>query len=435
MHAEMSPSLNAAGPSALIMRPAVDLSTLTYRSRSVLPMSELELQRLLRAAQMRNHAEGVTGMMVYDRGWIFQQLEGPAPGMARIWDSVQRDGRHTEIEVLGNAATRQRRFAEWDLKLSIHGAGAGEMQGGAFDAPSELIGRLCRGEQTAHQLPAWEQLLTPDVDNAPAAKVRARLLSLIDTVLVPKLIAALPLVSATLPLPYPQATALTRLLIAADPAAAFALVGAMHEAGGSLPVLATRLLEPAARGLGTLWQADDCSEVEVTLGLMRLQGFIRRLHLDVASAAPVASLHAPVVLVVPQPGEQHLLGATLDAELLWRAGWNPQVDFPTTSGALDALVASTWVDALDVSLSTAFRREQRLPQLSETIAHARLASLNPGLVVVVSGRVFTEPGEATAVALAGSEVGADASFGSAAQAESMILRALKRARMAAASRR
>ena len=120
-----------------------------------------------------------------------------------------------------------------------------------------------------------------------------------------------------------------------------------------------------------------------------------------------------------------MLGAALDAEMLWQAGWSPRVDFPSSSGALDALVASTWIDALDLSLSTSFQRDHRVAQLGTTIASARLASLNPDVVVVVSGRMFSDLSKASDSAAMGRRIGADGIFGSAAQAQSAILQALE----------
>ena len=121
-----------------------------------------------------------------------------------------------------------------------------------------------------------------------------------------------------------------------------------------------------------------------------------------------------------------MLGAVLDAEMLWQAGWSPRVDFPSSSSALDTLVASTWIDALDLSLSTSFQRDHRLAQLGKTIASARLASLNPEMVVVVSGRVFSDLAKMNEAVTTGRGIGADGTFGSAAQAQSSILQALGR---------
>lgn len=403
--------------------PSALMSTVTYRSRTLAPMSELELHRLARAAQLRNHAEGVTGLMVYDRGWIFQQLEGPRPGLARIWASILADRRHTAIEVLGDTPTQERHFEAWDLKLSVHGAQAGLVQQGISDVPPALIDRLSRGERPA-DLPvsAWLAPQNRPADGAAAAEAlrvpQAALSDLIAKVIVPRLCAVRPVPDVE---PASLAAALVPLLFAADATAAYALVRAAQSRGLSLGTLAIDLFEPAARGLGDLWQADDCSETEVTLGLIRLEAIAREFGNGVPR---VTAVRPPVVLVAPQPGEPHLLGAMLDAEMLWLAGWSPHVEFPSSSDALDGLLAETWIDALDLSLSTSFQREHRLAQIGQTIASARLASLNPNLVVVVSGRVFGALRASGDPAATCGSVGADASFGSASQAESTILQAL-----------
>lgn len=404
--------------------PGARVSTVTYRSRMVAPMSELELHRLARAAQLRNRAEAVTGLMVYDRGWVFQQLEGPSVGLARIWASIRADRRHAGIEVLGDAPIDARHFQDWDLKLSVHGAQAGLGQQGISEAPPELISRLYRGERPA-DLPvsAWLPALQGPGQLLAAADAlrlsRAALSDLIATVIVPRLCAARPMPGTHAP---SLAAALAALLIASDATAAFTLVKAAAHRYGSLGTLATYLLEPAARELGDFWQSDDCSEIEVTLGLLRLQAIAREFGIGTPR---LTALLPPVVLVAPQPGEAHMLGAALDAEMLWHAGWNPRVDFPSSSRALDALVANTWIDALDLSLSTSFQRDHRLAQVEQTISSARLASLNPDMVVVVSGRIFSECPEAGDRAASGRHLGADATFGSASQAESAILQALR----------
>ena len=85
-----------------------------------------------------------------------------------------------------------------------------------------------------------------------------------------------------------------------------------------------------------------------------------------------------------------------------------------TTLALDTLLANTWFDALDLSLSTAFGRDGWLPRMRATVAHARAASRNPALVVVVGGRVFGAASDA------GQQVGADGCYSSALQVASLI---------------
>jgi len=405
-------------------KPFALISSVTYRSRAVAPMSELDLHRLARDAQLRNGSEGVTGLMLYDRGWIFQQLEGPTVGLARIWGSIRRDRRHASIEVLSEGSSDQRNFVDWDLKLSVRGAQAGLGQHGMADQPPEMINRLCQGEKPVNLLAVpWPADVERQVPLAVASEAllrsRAALSELIATVIVPRLCAARAVSVAP---PPSLSTSLASLLIEVDASSAFALVEASLYRFVSLGSLATDLLEPAARDLGDLWQSDDCTEIDVTLGLSRLQAIAREFGLG---APRLRARHPPVVLVAPQPGETHMLGAVLDAEMLWQAGWSPRVEFPSSSSALDMLVASTWIDVVDLSLSTSFQRDDRLAQIGKTIASARLASLNPDVAVVVSGRVFSDLAKMNESAATGRRIGADGTFGSAAQAQSAILQALR----------
>jgi hypothetical protein len=182
---------------------------------------------------------------------------------------------------------------------------------------------------------------------------------------------------------------LARVAAASDVGLAAERVGQLCPGIGSNVVEGAELLERAARALGDLWTGDQCSEFDVAVGLCGLQLALRRLGLA-WRATPVQPGPAPAVLVAPEPGEPHLLRASLDSELLWLAGWNPGYEFPATDEALQRLVASTWFDALDVSLSLTFRREHWVPRVAETIARARQASRNPRLLVFVAGRLFVD---------------------------------------------
>lgn len=207
------------------------LSTVTYRSRAVAPMSELDLHRLARAAQLRNGAEGVTGPMVYDHGWIFQQLEGPPDGLARIWASIRRDRRHASIDVLSNGCTDKRDFEDWDLKLSVRGAQAGLGRSGMADELPEMIGRLCRGERPVDLLgvswPIAPDKRVPTVGASEAlAQYGAALSELIATVLVPRPCAVRPVTGTRSP---SLSATLAALLIAVDVTSSFAFVEATFD--------------------------------------------------------------------------------------------------------------------------------------------------------------------------------------------------------------
>jgi hypothetical protein len=214
-----------------------------------------------------------------------------------------------------------------------------------------------------------------------------------------------------------DASSLAQLLTAGQFVEAAELIERARMRIASPGLLLAELFERSARCLGDLWSEDRCSEVDVTIALCHLHGAARR----VASAylpVPRASDAPRVALVATQPGEPHLLCAALNAELLRQRGWQICCEFPDSDDALNDLVSETWFDALDLSLSPALCRDHWQPRVADTIRSARLASRNPDLVVVVSGRAFAEQPE---VAFA---VGADAAVGSALRAEQVILGSL-----------
>lgn len=385
---------------------AKGLKSLVYRSTATAPLSELELQRLLNTAQSRNRAESITGLMIYDEGRFFQWLEGPAESVARVWKSIRSDPRHTAIEILGEQPAQARFFADWHMKLAARHATHPSPQADLLDAPAGLIESL---QQRPDTVPALLLRLVPRAPDAvvSAAAIRA----LAETLVIPKLLARHPARPQALAPVDSHAPELARLLLAADPDAAFALIDSLRAPIGTSARLFSSLFEPAARLLGDLWSADECSEFDVTLGLCRIQ---TAAH-DQADPVSSPRLRLKSVLIAPQPGELHMLGAVLDAELLWRAGWSTQSEWPTSDSALQHLVADTWFDVLDLSLSPSFQREHWLPRMTETIAQARSASLNPALVIVVGGRAFVEHPEAATT------VGADAGSASSARIEQLML--------------
>jgi hypothetical protein len=357
-------------------------------------MSVEGLRLLERAAQSRNRAEGLTGLALYDDGHFFQWLEGPTESLSRVWDSVRRDPRHTDVTDVKIRSTAARVFDGWDMALAIRGEGPLPPRASRPSALAlaEMFDPLRSAAEGAPTTPRGRQRMT----NA--------ILPLVETV-VPQMFSKHGSVRRFLPPVSPGAARLSRLLLADDRRAAAKVLRKLYAGAGSLSPLCATVIEPAARGIGDMWLADDCSQFAMTMALCQLHAIVRELN---ATASQVA-IGLPVVLVAPQPGEGHALGASLDAELLWQAGWETHREFPATDGALQALLSETWFDVLDLSLSTALTRTEWLPLMAETIAGARAASLNPSLTVLVGGRSFFEQCETSV------SVGADAMTTSAFQ--------------------
>lgn len=415
------------------LKAAQPLTTVVYRSRAVTPLAPPELDGLVRTSQARNRRDGITGVMLYDDSRFFQWLEGPPGGVDRLMRSIERDPRHTDVEILSQRSRSGRCFADWDMKLALRGAaGDPAWNRDALEPPRDVIDALHRHPERApvaliRLVPLGDdqmQAADPLVASLSGVKLRAKTAAALRTVLLKTVLPSLPVarpLPATRLVPArvdPRVAELADLLVSTDDAAALELIRQLRGEDGDLRQLYAPLFEPAARDLGDFWSDDTCSEFDVTLGLCRLQTAIRLLGADSPRALPHG--HQPNVLVAPVPGELHHLVAAMDADWLWHAGWTPQYEFPTDDRALAELVAGDWVDVLDLSLSAAFRREDSLPRLRRTITTARRASRNPGLIVVVGGRAFVE-GETL-----GGDVGADFASRSSRNVDRLMLQGIAR---------
>jgi len=383
---------------------AGQLATLTYRSNASPSFSPDELGPLLEVSRVRNRAASVTGLLIYDDGRFFQWLEGPPDKLDNVWNVIRRDPRHTDVEVLDHSPTSDRVFGQWDMKLASKAARPAVSPDHPVVLSPELVGALFENPAKASSLLAKIPAARAGIKSIPGdaeAQDRKILRTLVEHQVVPTLVARHRSERPRLPLAHPRAAELAQLLVAADPADAFALLDLLQAEAGSIALTSATVSEPAARSLGELWARDDCAEVDVVLGLGRLHAGIHRVELG-PKLVTTTGKPLRAVLVAPQPGEVHMLGAALDAEVLWRDGWDIQCEFPDSDAALSGLVSKQWFDAIDLSLSTAFRRDHWLPRMAQTIALARRASLNPEIVVVVGGRVFYEHGANAAT------VGADA---------------------------
>jgi methanogenic corrinoid protein MtbC1 len=399
------------------------LSAIVYRSRAKKPLRSPALQELVRLAQERNQQEAVTGLLVYDFPCFYQWLEGPEDSLERILHSIRRDPRHTEFEVLSARPIEERVFTGWDMKLATRDADPSVPRRDIIFPLLETVRELRRHPEAA---PALLKTLVPREPTArrnpvrkPAVKTQpaAVLENLIRGNVIPELLlrhGAAALIAPPLILEK-QSVELAGLLLAANPDSALDLI---HRQIGrhrsAVPLFAT-LLEPAARRLGDLWQADACSEFDMTLALSYLQSAVRLLGTEYLQA-PLNLANAPHVLVVPLPGELHSLGAALDSEAMWHEGWSPQSEFPSNNAALQKLLEADWFDVLDLTMSVALQRQHWLPRLTETIRLARRASRNRNLIVMVGGRIFADE------AATGSNVAANGHNGTASHIAADILR-------------
>ena len=220
---------------------------------------------------------------------------------------------------------------------------------------------------------------------------------------------------------FPQDLAsFTRLLIITDQTPHLDFIAARLARGESLQSIYLDWLQPAARLLGSWWEADDCSFIDVTLGVGRLQQLLRRYSAQFLQDGPRSegSCQRRRALIIPAEGEQHTFGLSMVAEFFRRAGWELW-GWPLLASDREqvALLHNKWLAVIGISAAA----DVNLIGLASRIKLFRTLSRNPEVKIMVGGHIFAAAPDLW------SDVGADAYAADAAEAvlyaESLVLQA------------
>lgn len=337
-------------------KPADWTSSITYQSKATARPTEADLRELSLKARERNHKLGVTGMLLYENGRFFQTLEGSPSSLQSLWSSISRDERHTDIEILSEHIIPARLFGAWDL-LCYHGD---------FEP-------------------------YPTVDGARAEhRLKSKVADLID------------------------------LVLNGNDLGINTMLASLTEEGWSGDSIIEQLIEPTARALGDAWLSDDCSELELTIGLSMLQIAGHAIRHKPNPSKLKGSRYS--ILLATAPGEPHGLGTSLLADVFTDAGWQVDLSFPDSNQALANQLAAQQPDALDIGLSDALSRHHRIARLRETVERSRFAAPDSLTVVSVGGRLFAD------AAATAESVGADLARKSIAHAEIPIAELIRQKR-------
>ena len=96
------------------------LERLLYRSKAINTLGSLHLFNMLSEARAKNAHLGITGHLLYTEEVFVQCIEGTPAAIASLWDSLQRDSRHYDIELLARGPLEQRRFSDWSMAFSSY---------------------------------------------------------------------------------------------------------------------------------------------------------------------------------------------------------------------------------------------------------------------------------------------------------------------------
>lgn len=151
-----------------------------------------------------------------------------------------------------------------------------------------------------------------------------------------------------------------------------------------LSVLFSDLLTPAAQRLGEMWSDDECSFVDVTVGVSHLQRLVRDFA-PLYAADVVPSAGSGRLLLAATSGEQHTFALTLIGELFRRAGW---LVYEAPQHSDDELVELLGLHHFDiVGFSLSF--DGLTDALENDITRVREASFGRDTKIIVGGPAFS----------------------------------------------
>ncbi len=135
-------------------------------------------------------------------------------------------------------------------------------------------------------------------------------------------------------LPTPSEIALLcTALLSTDEAAADRIILAARRDGVKIEDIYLGYVAGAARRLGSMWEEDEISFVEVTLASGRLYRIIRGLRHVLASTLSDGRDERPALFALV-PGEDHTLGIEIATDLFRREGWDVDMSLGQAHDAL-----------------------------------------------------------------------------------------------------
>ena len=91
------------------------LVRLLYASRSSQPHTAALLESILTQSHAHNPSRGITGILCYSGDIFMQVLEGSRSEVSALYNSIAKDPRHHDVELLLLEEITERRFASWTM--------------------------------------------------------------------------------------------------------------------------------------------------------------------------------------------------------------------------------------------------------------------------------------------------------------------------------
>jgi hypothetical protein len=96
-----------------------ELFRVLYVSRNRIegPLDRLssEIAGILATSRINNARAGITGALIVNSGFFAQVLEGPRSAVEKLFETIQQDHRHSDVQVLLASPITVRAFPNWAM--------------------------------------------------------------------------------------------------------------------------------------------------------------------------------------------------------------------------------------------------------------------------------------------------------------------------------
>lgn len=128
---------------------------LGYVSTETGEISTQGMVELMTEARRINTERDITGLLLHREKSFYQVLEGTEAEVRRTFASIEKDDRHTGVDVLFDGEIGEREFADWRMGfLNLDGVALEELQGysdflSREDNAKDFLENLSRGKRLA----------------------------------------------------------------------------------------------------------------------------------------------------------------------------------------------------------------------------------------------------------------------------------------------
>ena len=90
---------------------------LTYTSKITLlgAINPFTFKTIERISRQNNHAQHITGFLLFKNGHFFQYLEGDKALVTHLYQDLLKDYRHKQLKIITEGHREQPRFKKWDM--------------------------------------------------------------------------------------------------------------------------------------------------------------------------------------------------------------------------------------------------------------------------------------------------------------------------------